>query len=244
MMHPDTESRDAGREVGLGVFATRRIPRGAIVWVQDELDQSLPLDRVRSLSRGYRRILDRYGFLDALGNRILCWDLGRFVNHACEPNVLPTPWRLEIAVRTIHAGEQITNDYATLNLERAFHCRCDAVGCRGRIRPGDFERLVDEWDDRIRAALADASQVQQPLLPWLDRARRRTLLQAIRSPGHDAPSISSIRLEAARLDPLAYAAVPRRSRPKAWLEHAPSSSGDPHGPSHGTSPTSENWPAP
>ncbi len=210
MMHPDTELRDAGEGIGLGVFATRRIPRGTIVWMRDELDHCLPLDRVRSLPLAYRKILDRYGFLDADGNRILCWDFGRFVNHSCNPNVLPTAWRFEIAARTIHAGEQITNDYGTLNLERGFRCLCGAADCRHRVRPDDFERLQVVWDLRVRDALGTAGSVAQPLLPWLDKARRRDFRRALRRPDL-APSVGTLRLEPARVDPLAFAAVPRRT---------------------------------
>ena len=209
MMHPHTELRDAGREMGLGVFATRRIPRGTIVWCRDALDHCLPLERVREMPLAYRKLLDRYGFLDEHGDRILCWDFGRFVNHSCDPNVLPTPWRAEIAVRTIHAGEQITNDYATLNLERAFRCGCRAAGCRGVIRPNDFESLVATWDERLGSALPALVQVEQPLMRWIAPNVGRTIRRASRMP-ELVPSVASIRLEAARADPLAFAAVPRR----------------------------------
>ena len=211
MIHPDTELRDAGRDVGLGVFATRRIPCGTIVWVRDALDRCLPLEEVRAMPLRYRKLLDRYGFLEADGNRIFCWDFGRFVNHSCAPNVLPTPWRFEIAVRTIHAGEQVTNDYSTLNLERAFHCRCGSGQCRRRVRPGDFERFVDDWDERVGAALPNALAVDQPLSAWLDPRLRRKAQRASQRP-ELIPSIASIRLEAARHDPLAFAAVPRARR--------------------------------
>lgn len=212
MLHPDTELRDAGKETGLGVFATRRLPRGTLVWVRDELDRSLPLEQVRALPVAYRRLLDRYGFLDRDGNRILCWDAGRFVNHDCDANVLPTPWSIEIAVRTIHAGEQLTNDYATLNLERGFRCACGDAACRGWVRPRDFEKLVSGWDERVRAALPYAAQLEQPLLQWLDPARRRAIRAGIRDPAR-MPSIRANRLEAARIDPMAFAANPTRRRP-------------------------------
>lgn len=206
MIHPCTALRDAGPAVGLGVFATRRIPRGTVVWTRDLLDLHLPLDRVRALPLRYRRLLDRYGFLGADGERIVCWDTGRFVNHACDPNVLPTPWQLEIAVRPIEAGEQLTNDYATLNLERGFRCACGGPGCRGRVRPGDYESMVASWDERVRAALPAVLAVEQPLFPWVEAGRRRALRRAARCPGA-MPSLATNRLVAAREDPLAFSAV-------------------------------------
>ena len=124
MIHPDTELRFVGPEIGYGVFARRRIPCGTIVWVIDDLDMRFTLAEVRAKPPAVRRLLDHYGLLHHSGLRIVPWDFGRFVNHACDPNVLPTAWDFEIAVRDIEAGEQLTNDYATLNLERPFRCHC------------------------------------------------------------------------------------------------------------------------
>ena len=35
MIHSDTELRPVNAVVGLGVFATRRLPRGTVTWVRD-----------------------------------------------------------------------------------------------------------------------------------------------------------------------------------------------------------------
>ena len=42
MIHPHTEPRHTGTDVGLGVFATALIPRGTIVYVMDSLEIVLP----------------------------------------------------------------------------------------------------------------------------------------------------------------------------------------------------------
>jgi len=107
MIHPDTELRFAGEGIGLGVFATRRIPRGTIVWVLDELDQRFTLSAVRRHTLAYRRLLDRYGFLNGRGERVLCWDIARYVNHACEPLVLGLQVP-KLAARLLeHADEKV-----------------------------------------------------------------------------------------------------------------------------------------
>lgn len=214
MIHPHTELNFAGEVVGLGVFATRPIPRGTIVWVLDELDQRIPINQVRNYSRACRRLLDRYGFLNARGERVVCWDWGRYVNHACEPNVLPTGWGFEMAIRDIAAGEELTNDYATLNLERPFTCHCGRPSCRRRVRPQDFERLVDRWDDQVRDCLADAGRVAQPLWRWI--GQRRVVGRCFQKP-HLMPSVASNRFSPAREDPLAFAALPPRTRPAVEL---------------------------
>jgi hypothetical protein len=193
MIHPDTELRPAGDEIGLGVFATRPIPRGTIVWVLDELDQRLPPERVRAMPPGYAALLDRYGYPNARGEWVLCWDLARWVNHSCDSNVLSTGWEVDVAVRDIAEGEELTNDYGCLNLDRGFRCWCRRPGCRRRIDPGDFERLADSWDARVREAFPLVTQVRQPLWPFVPQ--RRLVSAAARNPAR-LPSIRAHRLEA------------------------------------------------
>jgi hypothetical protein len=188
MMHPDTELRAAGEAIGLGVFATRPIPRGTIVWVLDELDQRFLPQRVRALPPGYEKLLERYGYLNARGERVLCWDLARWVNHACTANALSCGWEFDVAVRDIAAGEEITNDYGCLNLERSFRCECREPGCRGRIGPEDFERLADHWDAQVRDAFHFVKRVTQPLWRFVPQPR------AVSAAARDPLRVPSIRL--------------------------------------------------
>ena len=41
MMHPSTELRYINQQIGFGVFATKFIPKGTIVWALDPFDQIL-----------------------------------------------------------------------------------------------------------------------------------------------------------------------------------------------------------
>lgn len=167
MIHPDTELRPIDETIGLGVFATRRIPKGTIVWTLDALDQKLGPDQLRTLGPAYRKLVERYAYPNEFGHWILCWDLGRWVNHSCAPNALSTGWDFDLAVRDIEAGEQITNDYSALNLEAGFECLCGEATCRRRIRPADFEGLAPGWDEQVRSAAAVAANVEQPLWQWI-----------------------------------------------------------------------------
>jgi hypothetical protein len=191
MIHPHTELRHVSDAIGVGVFATRDIARGTVVWVLDELDQKLTIERVRELGPRYEALLERYAYQGPIGERILCWDLARFVNHSCDANAVSTGWDFDIAVRNISAGEEITNDYGALNLERSFACQCDAVDCRRVVRPDDFERLADFWDGRVAAAYPDLLSVVQPLWKWVPGKRRVTA--AARDPRR-VPSIRKHRL--------------------------------------------------
>lgn len=180
MIHPDTELREVDAEVGLGVFATRPIPRGTITWVLDELDQRITPERMARLGRLYRPLVDRYAYLNGHGERILCWDIGRFMNHSCEANTISTGWDFDLAIRDIAPGEQITNDYALLNLEESFACACGSARCRRRVTstPADWEALTPGFDEDVRAACGDAAPLPQPLWPWVrdKRAVRRAFL--------------------------------------------------------------------
>ncbi|MDZ4164853.1 MAG: hypothetical protein U1C55_06970, partial [Smithellaceae bacterium] len=75
----------------------------------------------------------------------------------------------EIAVSDIAGGEQLTNDYAMLNLEEdeRLKCRCGSPSCRGLIGPADQVRYEARWRREIQSALTCISQVKQVLGPLL-----------------------------------------------------------------------------
>lgn len=163
MLHPDTELRWVNAEIGYGAYATRLIPRGTITWVRCDFDQTFSPERIASLRGLHREIINKYGFVDPRGNTILCWDHGRYVNHACAPTCLSPGFDFEIAVRDIEAGEELTDDYGSLNLEKPFTCHCGAPSCRREIRPDDWSRLVDRWDHIVQSAFPRIREVPQAL---------------------------------------------------------------------------------
>ncbi|MCC2672732.1 MAG: protein-lysine N-methyltransferase [Armatimonadetes bacterium] len=169
MLHPDTELRYINDTIGYGVFATQLIPAGTITWARDDLDQVFTPQQVVRLPTHLREILDRYCFYDGEGNWILCWDLARFVNHCCAANCLSAGFDFEIAVRDILPGEELTDDYGTLNLTAPFECHCGAPTCRGVLQPGDPERLVGEWDATVRAVFSRVGKLEQPLRPFVQQ---------------------------------------------------------------------------
>lgn len=193
MIHPDTRLGHVSDAIGLGVFATRPLPKGTIVWALDDLDQRLSPVRVSRLGARYRALLDRYGFFNAEGERVVCWDIARFVNHSCQANAISTGWHFDIAVRDIAAGEEICNDYGALNLEEPFTCHCSSPVCRNQIHPEDFDRYTDDWDLLVRDAFPQVTRVSQPL--WEFVSPKRLVLAAARDPRR-APSIRRHRLVA------------------------------------------------
>lgn len=55
-----------------------------------------------------------------------------FINHSCEPNIVDQSqhpsWTQYIALRDIHANEELTADYYTVATLAS--CRCGSPGCR------------------------------------------------------------------------------------------------------------------
>src|SRR5262245_29585192 len=166
MIHPDTELRFVNDRIGYGLFATRLIPRGTFTWVRDDLDQIVDPKLERTLPPPLAALLHKYSYLEPRG-RVLCWDHGRFVNHSCAPNCRSTGFDLEIAVRDITPGEELTDDYGSLNVDYEFECHCGAAACRRTIRAADVIALADAWDREARDAFRLASSVNQPLWPML-----------------------------------------------------------------------------
>jgi hypothetical protein len=85
------------------------------------------------------------------------------VNHSCAAACLSPGFDFEIAVRDLAPGDEITDDYGTLNLEEPFPCLCGAPHCRGQVLPNDPVRHAAEWDTLIASAFAAIDHVEQPL---------------------------------------------------------------------------------
>ncbi|MGH7963716.1 MAG: SET domain-containing protein [Candidatus Binatia bacterium] len=165
MIHPDTELQFINKQIGYGVIATRLIPRGTITWVRDDFDQPFSTAQVEGMPSLYRGIIAKYCFVDARGDFVLCWDLARYMNHSCAPSCRSAGYDFELAVRNIQPGEELTDDYGSLNLEYDFTCSCGSAACRKQIRPGDLIRYAESWDQIVAGSFPLIPAVSQPLWP-------------------------------------------------------------------------------
>ncbi len=186
MLHPHTELRFINERIGSGVFATRPIPRGTITWARCSLDRVIAPAEFERLPASSRALVHKYGYLDRTRSWVLCWDLAKYVNHSCRPNCLSPGYEFEIAVRDIRAGEQLTDDYGSLNLERPMKCLCGARSCRKVIRPDDLVRNAEVWDRAIHKAFCEIRDVPQPL--WSVVAEKREIAKVLTN-GRSVPSI-------------------------------------------------------
>jgi hypothetical protein len=167
MLHPHTELRHVDDVIGYGVFATRLIPKGTITWVRDDLDQTFRPEELSQFAPEYQQLLEKYSFLDRVGNAVLCWDLARYINHSCEATCLAAGYEFEVAIRDIEAGEELTDEYGTLNLQESFTCFCGRKHCRKNVHPNDVSRFWKHWDDQLRASFTRINSVVQPLRGFL-----------------------------------------------------------------------------
>lgn len=185
MIHPHVRLAPVAEEVGLGLFATRFLPRGTLVWVLDPFDHVLDAAAMAKLPAAWRPIVDRYAYVDSNGDRILCWDEGRYMNHSCDANARGLGVLGQIAVRDIAEGEEITCDYSECNVTLA-PCLCGSPRCRGQVTPEDLPRLAPRWDEEIHAAVVAGRAVPQPLLEF---TRDPSLLASYFAPDAKVPSI-------------------------------------------------------
>ncbi|MFY0544084.1 SET domain-containing protein [Brevibacillus sp. H7] len=163
MMHPHTELRYVNDAIGYGVFATKMIPKGTIVWVLDDLDQILDPSYVESLDPIRKQDILKYSYRNRQGKYVLCWDIGRYVNHSFHANCVGTAYELELAARDIYPGEQLTDDYGTLNLDEPFDCFPEAGTERVKVMPDDLLRYYPCWDRLAKEAFRQFHHVNQPL---------------------------------------------------------------------------------
>lgn len=162
MIHPHTELRFISPEIGYGVVATKFIPKGTITWALDKLDREFTPQQLSEMDDIYKHIIDVYAYRNNKGNFVLCWDNARFVNHSFNSSCLTTAYDFEIAIRDIHPGEQLTDDYGYLNVTEPF--RAAPEGTRRKVvYPDDTAKYFKVWDKKLKAPFQFIPKLEQPL---------------------------------------------------------------------------------
>jgi uncharacterized protein len=168
MMHPHTRLDFVSEEIGIGVFATQFIPKGTVVWVLDDLDRKFDENYVNSLDPLRQKYIFKHAYRDREGKYILCWDIAQFVNHSFRANCISTAYNLEIAVRDIYPGEQLTDDYGCFNLDEPFNCLPEEGIVRTRVMPDDILTYHQEWDSQVAQVIPYFNRVEQPLKHFIE----------------------------------------------------------------------------
>lgn len=168
MMHPHTELRFINPEKGFGVVATKRIPKGTITWIFDELDKVFSPEVFSNMDQLFKPVLEKYCYRDPQGNYVLCWDIARYVNHSFVSNCLTTPYNFELAIRDIEPGEELTDDYGYLNVSEPIFFPKEEGSTRESVNPDDTLKFYPEWDRLIEEAFLNFGSVEQPLGKLID----------------------------------------------------------------------------
>ncbi|WP_046242341.1 SET domain-containing protein [Hymenobacter terrenus] len=176
MIHPDTELRFISPEIGFGVVATKLIPKGTITWVFDSLDQIITPETLAQMDPLQKAYLDKYCYRDHNGDYVLCGDHSRFVNHSFRSSCVSTAYDCELAVRDIHPGEELTDDYGYLNPSEPFDCLPEPGSSRTQVLPDDLLNFHADWDAQLLDAFARFNAVEQPLLQLLAPVHRTQVL--------------------------------------------------------------------
>ncbi|XP_076800082.1 uncharacterized protein LOC143445104 isoform X1 [Clavelina lepadiformis] len=139
---------------GWGIKATKPVAIGQFILeyvgevISEREFQRRTKETYGALSDQYCVQLENNKMID--GNRLA--NIGRFVNHSCEPNCEMQKWISTgeyrvclFAKRSINVGEELTCDYNfhTFELNRQQVCKCGASGCRGIIG-GRSQRVYAE----------------------------------------------------------------------------------------------------
>ncbi|HET6245522.1 MAG: SET domain-containing protein [Bacteroidetes bacterium] len=188
MIHPHTEIKFINDIVGYGVVATQFIPKGTITWVKDKLDRTFSPSEVGEFDEIYKGILEKYCYVDNKGSYVLCWDISRFVNHSFNSNCFSTAYEFEIAVRDIHPGEELTDDYGYLNVKEPFECIQEHGSERTHVLPDDLLKYHPIWDKKIKEGFQFFNDVEQPLIKLLPQE----IVVKAKNIGHKKEELESI----------------------------------------------------
>lgn len=110
---------------GMGCFTNEDIAKGQLVWIYDpRVDLSIPVAELGSFPEPMQAFLDMYGYRtisDGAEVMVLCGDHSKHMNHADVPNCLTEDSKgdTNVAARDIKAGEELTCDYYSFDLDAA-----------------------------------------------------------------------------------------------------------------------------
>ena len=145
------------RDVGYGTYSCVDIEPGTEVWTENEHTQEeyyiFQPNELEQMTGEQKKCLDVYGVVLSGGkievqSFLLPWIKGQvdkvdhdkaphnadFINHSCDPNLLLKECGSLIARRHIKAGEELTYDYRTEDLNvTPFRCHCGTPTCCGMI---------------------------------------------------------------------------------------------------------------
>jgi hypothetical protein len=113
------ETRDAGLDIGLGLFAKEFVPVGTLVWKYSNGINVITYDGKAAANRlaGLPTLKDAQNWLDmTYGLNGLLHEIkddGKYMNHSTTPNCKTNECGDTYSLRDIEAGEQLYEDYTS-----------------------------------------------------------------------------------------------------------------------------------
>jgi SET domain-containing protein len=101
MLHPAFDLRHISEEEGLGVVATRFIPKGTMTSIETDLDLILTPAQMEQLDSAHQELIKKYGYRKPTGDFFLDWDHARFINHSFHNTEVFTTYEFGLAVRDV-----------------------------------------------------------------------------------------------------------------------------------------------
>ncbi len=146
MLHLAIEVRSKETIHNNGLFSTRLIRKGELVWELDEPTYSWK--EIERWDEDRRRDFDRYGFQCGIDRYSSPEGISREMNHSCEPNTWWEDSDSLVAQRDIFPDEEITYDYSTCDIDLLLEmeCHCGSPRCRGKITNLDYLNL--KWQEQ------------------------------------------------------------------------------------------------
>ncbi len=151
VLHSAIVARSKGAIHEFGLFTTRLIRKGALIW---ELDEPTYIWKEIMLWPEERlRAFKRYGFQCGVDRYSLAEGTSREANHSCDPNTWWAGSDSIVARRDIRPGEEVTYDYSTCDIDLVFEmdCNCGSPSCRGKISNRDY--LDPKWQEQYGSNL-------------------------------------------------------------------------------------------
>ena len=127
---------------GKGAVARRPIHAGELIFKIDSNITLVRLHEILSWPQNERKEfltfaiqVGKYEYLFREGNI-------EYLNHSCEPNAWWEGYGTLVAHRDIDAGEEVTYDYVTTNIQLNYEmkCTCGSPTCRGVFSNNDYLR--------------------------------------------------------------------------------------------------------
>jgi SET domain-containing protein len=103
---------------GLGVFTPHFIPAGTHLWeFHHGVDWRLKPEEMGAFPQSCLEQIRSWAYEDEDGTYVFCGDNAKFMNHADEPNCDDSGPHHTVALRDIHAGEELTCNYRLFDEE-------------------------------------------------------------------------------------------------------------------------------